>query len=120
MLEVFQSILAVCKQDQLVVDNLVFRLHYRVIATHIMLFLIFHMQLSLILLIIFSALLTAKQHFGNPIDCFVQGIPGGIVDTYCWVHGTYTLTNYKMDQVSTLVHSIAFYSSNKYCNKILV
>ena len=51
------------------------------------------------LFILFSAMLTAKQYFGDPIDCFVQGVPSGIVDTYCWVHGTYTLKNLKMDQV---------------------
>ena len=37
------------------------------------------------LFILFSAMLTAKQYFGDPIDCFVQGVLSGIVDTYCWV-----------------------------------
>jgi len=42
----------------------------------------------------FAGMLTAKQYFGDPIDCFVQGIPSSIVNTYCWVHGTYTLRTF--------------------------
>ena len=38
-------------------------------------------------------MLTAKQYFGDPIDCFVSGVPAGIVNTYCWTHGTYTVQN---------------------------
>ena len=38
-------------------------------------------------------MLTAKQYFGDPIDCFVSGVPAGIVNTYCWTHGTYTVTS---------------------------
>ena len=43
------------------------------------------------LFILFSAMLTATQYFGNPIDCMVQGVPASIVNTYCWTHGTYTI-----------------------------
>ena len=45
----------------------------------------FTMQFSVMLFIMFSAMLTAKQYFGDPTDCFVQGVLSGIVDTYCWV-----------------------------------
>eukprot|EP00092_Neocalanus_flemingeri_P096400 GFUD01122713.1.p1 GENE.GFUD01122713.1~~GFUD01122713.1.p1 ORF type:complete len:450 (-),score=102.25 GFUD01122713.1:108-1271(-) len=39
-------------------------------------------------------MLTAKQYFGDPIDCLVQGVPASIVNTYCWVHGTFTLRRF--------------------------
>ena len=31
--------------------------------------------------------------FGGKIECYVQGIPDSIVNTYCLMHGTYTVTN---------------------------
>ena len=32
-----------------------------------------------------------KQYIGDPIDCMVDGVPGGTMDTYCWIHGTYSI-----------------------------
>merc|ERR1712096_211933 len=29
--------------------------------------------------------------FGDPIDCIVDGVPGSVFKTYCWIHGTFTL-----------------------------
>ena len=45
--------------------------------------------------ILFSAMLTGKQYFGDPIDCMVQGVPNSIVNTYCWTHGTYTVKDHE-------------------------
>ena len=36
-------------------------------------------------------LVTTNQYIGDPIDCIVDGIPGGMMDTYCWIHSTFTL-----------------------------
>jgi len=85
MLSFFQQFQKFCKSEKVAIDNLVFRLHYKV---------------TVILLVLFSAMLTAKQYFGDPIDCFTndKNVPGKMVSTYCWVHGTYTLRNLKMDQ----------------------
>ena len=60
------------------IDNDVFRLHYRY---------------TVFLLVACSALLSASQFFGKPIDCHMRGekLPGDMVNTYCWIHGTYTL-----------------------------
>ena len=78
------------------IDNTTFRLHY---------------QYTFAILCISSLLTTAKQYFGDPIDCIVEGIPGskkihkkkqknwslydyfflGVFKTYCWIHGTFTL-----------------------------
>lgn len=40
-----------------------------------------------------SLVVTSRQYIGDPIDCIVQNIPSRIMDTYCWFHSTYTLTN---------------------------
>lgn len=58
-------------------DNEVFQLHYRVTA---------------ILLLGCAALVASKQHFGDPIDCITRDdVPNKIMDTYCWIHSTFTL-----------------------------
>ena len=72
----FEPLMKFLKLEKIETDNFVFRLHYKV---------------TLPMFILFSAMLIAKQFFGDPIDCFVQGIPTGIVNTYCWTHGTYTV-----------------------------
>ena len=36
------------------------------------------LQGTVIILVLFSAMLTAKQYFGDPIDCFVKGVPGEV------------------------------------------
>jgi len=66
------------KGEKVSIDNEIFRLHYRGTTA---------------LLVICSALLTAKQFFGDPIACHVRGDGAiqGLVTTYCWIHGTYTL-----------------------------
>lgn len=58
------------------IDNTTFRLHY---------------QYTFGILCIASILTTAKQYFGDPIDCIVDGVPGSVFKTYCWIHGTFTL-----------------------------
>lgn len=58
------------------IDNTVFRLHYRVTVTG---------------LVAASLLITARQYFGEPINCLEkEGIPPTVLDTYCWLHGTYS------------------------------
>lgn len=58
------------------------------------------------------------QFFGDPIDCLVdvsicpfkgphqyiehflqKEIPSGVMDTYCWIHGTFTLPKLVMEKV---------------------
>jgi len=58
------------------IDNIVFKLHYRVTVTA---------------LVIFSVVLSLGQYAGDPIDCFYKGnFPENFVDNVCWVDGTYT------------------------------
>ena|SRR6218665_1682609 len=97
--DVFSNVRGLVKFDQYSIDNNVFRLHYKA---------------TVIFLIAFSLLVTSTQYFGDPIDCinrfvligfvFVFGfcnplllfchrddIPANLLDTYCWIHSTFTL-----------------------------
>jgi len=64
------------KIDAVKIDNNVFKLHYR--ATFIV------MTCSCIFI-------TANCYIGDPIDCMVAGVPGDMMDTYCWIHSTYSI-----------------------------
>lgn len=58
-------------------DDIVFMMHYRV---------------TTIILLVFSVLVTCSQFFGDPIDCIKGGdVPDQIVNTFCWVEGTFTI-----------------------------
>jgi len=59
-----------------IIDNTTFRLHYRT---------------TFAILLVASFLSTFNQFIGNRIDCIVEGIPSGIMNTYCWIHGTFTI-----------------------------
>jgi len=77
MLGLFASVKVLVKLDSVHVDNFVFRLHYKATG---------------IILIVFSLLVTARQYIGDPIDCLVNSdVPPNIMDTYCWIHSTFTL-----------------------------
>jgi len=65
------------KWDSAVIDNHVFRLHYRI---------------SCIILLAAIGLVTSKQFIGNPINC-MSDAPGGIIDIYCWIHHTYSVSD---------------------------
>jgi len=36
-------------------------------------------------------LVTAKQFIGDPISCIADGVPGGTLDLYCWIHSTFSV-----------------------------
>lgn len=76
MLELFKSVKKLTKLDEVTIDNLIFRLHYKA---------------TFILLVTSSILVTAKQYFGDPISCVVDDIPQKVMDTYCWIESTFTL-----------------------------
>jgi hypothetical protein len=75
--ELFSSVRRLVKLDAVSIDNNVFRLHYKA---------------TVIILVIFSLLVTSSQYFGDPIDCIQRDdIPTNLLDTYCWIHSTFTL-----------------------------
>lgn len=76
MLGLFSQLKAFIKLDHVWIDNNVFRLHYKATVG---------------LFVLASLLVTSRQYIGDPIDCMVDGIPGGIMDTYCWIHSTFSI-----------------------------
>eukprot|EP00096_Caligus_rogercresseyi_P016570 TRINITY_DN927_c0_g1_i1.p1 TRINITY_DN927_c0_g1~~TRINITY_DN927_c0_g1_i1.p1 ORF type:complete len:362 (+),score=85.23 TRINITY_DN927_c0_g1_i1:246-1331(+) len=78
MFDVFGSVKILIKIDSICIDNNVFRLHYKA---------------TVILLIICSLLVTCRQYIGDPIDCIVEEIPPNVMDTYCWIHSTFSIVD---------------------------
>lgn len=76
MFDVFGSVKGLLKLDSVCIDNNVFRLHYKA---------------TVIILVMFSLLVTSRQYIGDPIDCIVDDIPLHVMDTYCWIYSTFTI-----------------------------
>lgn len=76
MYDVFGDIKNILKVSPISIDNNVFRLHYKA---------------TMFVLIACSLLVTQKQYFGDPIDCVTSDVDNGIMDTYCWIHSTFTV-----------------------------
>lgn len=67
------------KRRSFVIDNLFFRLHYRV---------------TTIFLLACAMLVTSKQLFGDPITCTVstkKKVPAELLNTFCWAHTTFSV-----------------------------
>ncbi|KAL5236809.1 hypothetical protein ACI65C_004219 [Semiaphis heraclei] len=73
MIDVFGSVRGLLKLDIVCIDNNIFRLHYKI---------------TVIMLVIFSLIVTTHQYVGDPIDCLVVGVPTHIMNSYCWTHST--------------------------------
>ena len=76
MFDVFGELQKFLKFDRYKIDNNVFRLHYKG---------------TVLIMACASLLVTTGQYIGDPIDCIVDGIPGGMMDTYCWIHSTFSV-----------------------------
>lgn len=65
--------------DKAVIDNMVFRMHYRITSA---------------ILFLCCILVTANNLIGDPISCINDGaIPAHVLNTYCWITYTFTLPN---------------------------
>lgn len=77
MSDVFSGIKHLLKTDSTSIDNNTFKLHYKA---------------TMFVLVACSLLLTQKQYFSDPIDCYdTEGVSNDILDPYCWIHDTYTI-----------------------------
>ncbi|XP_044759900.1 innexin inx2-like [Coccinella septempunctata] len=77
MIDLLNSFKSLIKYEQVNIDNNVFKLHYR---------------FTVVLLVIFSALLTSKEYFGEPISCDTDDQDRKqLIDMFCWIHGTYII-----------------------------
>lgn len=77
-MDVFGNLRLFLNPDKVCSDNIAFR-----ICT----------KATFVILISASLVVTSRQYIGDPIDCIVDGIPGPIMDTYCWFYSTFTLTS---------------------------
>merc|ERR1712179_603833 len=66
------------KWDAVCIDNHVFRLHYRG---------------TVIIFLAAIALITSGQFIGNPIHCMSDSVSDGIMNSYCWLHSTYSVSS---------------------------
>ncbi|XP_052896470.1 innexin inx2-like [Anopheles moucheti] len=50
-----------------------------------------HCRATVYLLLLASLLLSARQYFGNPIDCVIGSgtVPASTMNEFCWIMGTY-------------------------------
>jgi len=76
MFDVFTPVKGLIKLESICIDNNVFRLHYKA---------------TFIILVVASLLVTSRQYIGDPIDCIVEEIPNNVMDTYCWIHSTFSI-----------------------------
>ncbi|XP_015184198.1 PREDICTED: innexin inx3 [Polistes dominula] len=75
--------------DKAVIDNIIFRIHYRITAA-----------------ILFASciIVTANNLIGDPINCISDNaVPNHVINTYCWITYTFTLPTNNMKQVGTQV-----------------
>ncbi|GBL92393.1 Innexin inx2 [Araneus ventricosus] len=77
MLDIFSDFDEYIEVDYTYNDNNVFRLHYKA---------------TVIILLGFTVLLGCSQYFGDPINCIHgEDVPENVLETYCWIHSTFTL-----------------------------
>ena len=89
MFDVLNDLKGHIKLDDICIDNNVFRLHYKVHTAYLPPSPLPRVQATFVILLTASALVTAKTYIGDPIDCIVEEIPQGVMDTYCWIHSTF-------------------------------
>ena len=87
MIGLFKEAMRFLKFDPVWIDNQVFRLHYKITTG---------------LFFIASLLVTSRQYVGDPIDCMVDEIPSDMMDTYCWIHSTFSIPS----RYVTSIHSL--------------
>ena len=99
MFEFFESLSNLIRLDRVCIDNAVFRLHYK---------------LTVLLLVACSLLVTGKEYFGDPIDCIYpdDNDEDQFLDTYCWIHSTFTLPDAFNKQVG--INGVAAPGVDKY------
>lgn len=69
------------KRQKARVENIMFFLHYR---------------LTFVIFMVCSGLVTAKEYFGSPIQCYAlkSPIPQNVLNTYCFFMATYSVTKH--------------------------
>lgn len=77
--------------DRAIIDNMVFRCHYR---------------LTTAILFVCCIIVTANNLIGDPISCINDGsIPMHVINTFCWITYTFTIPGQQHRQIGTDVAS---------------
>nr|CAD7395185.1 unnamed protein product [Timema cristinae] len=89
MFDLFGSVRALLKVQTICIDNNVFRLHYKA---------------TVVMLVVFSLLVTSKQYFGDPIICLISknALRSNLIDSYCWVYSTFTVPRHLKEHLEGL------------------
>ncbi|XP_013787523.1 innexin inx2-like [Limulus polyphemus] len=78
-MDILGSLKGFFKTEYTIIDNNVFRLHYKA---------------TMVFLVACSLLVTGRQYIGDPIDCISKDdIPTNLLDTFCWIHTTFSVEN---------------------------
>ncbi|XP_018334700.1 innexin shaking-B-like isoform X2 [Agrilus planipennis] len=76
-MDILRGVYTLTTGNHITIDSLILRLHSNA---------------TVILLVTFSVAITTRQYVGNPIDCVhTRDIPEEVLNTYCWIHSTYTV-----------------------------
>lgn len=74
---VFAPLMGIMRFGDVSTDNNIFKLHYRV---------------TVVLLSVFTLMISSKQFFGEPIHCIGDDVKHkDAINSYCWLYGTYTV-----------------------------
>lgn len=79
MIDLLMPFRSFLKCKSVCTDNNVFRMHYKI---------------TVIMLLLFTLVVTSKQFFGEPIHCICgsdKDCDKEAINNYCWIYGTYTL-----------------------------
>ncbi|XP_066601012.1 innexin inx3 isoform X1 [Prorops nasuta] len=74
--------------DKAVIDNMIFRAHYRITSA---------------ILFACCIIVTANNLIGDPIDCINDAVSDRVLNTYCWITYTFTLPENILKPVGTHV-----------------
>ena len=102
MLDLFLGLRRLVKRRLVHIDNTVFRLHW---------------QLTSVILIAFSVVVTTRQYIGSPIHCLQKDkLSEDLLNTYCWIHPTFTVPSAFLKNVGTEVAYLGIENSQKKTN----
>nr|XP_022902438.1 innexin inx3 [Onthophagus taurus] len=74
--------------DKAIIDNMIFRAHYRITCA---------------ILFVCCIIVTANNLIGDPIQCISGSVPYHVLNTYCWITYTFTLPHEHHKKVGTEV-----------------
>lgn len=85
--------------DKAIIDNMIFRCHYRITSA---------------ILFVCCIIVTANNLIGDPINCINDGaVPNHVINTYCWITYTFTMPGQHGKHVGTEVASSGLGNDNQ-------